>query len=91
MMPTMRTTLTIEDQIAQALKERAFESGKSFKQVVNETLQAGLESGKPKKRRYRVKPVSMGKARHGIDLDKANQIAADLEDDEIARELELRK
>ena len=87
----MRTTLTIDDKIALALKERAYESGKSFKQVVNETLRAGLENGKPKKRRYRVRPVSMGQARHGIELDKANRVAADLEDDELVRKLELRK
>lgn len=72
----MRTTLTIDDKIAEALKKRAFESGKSFKQVVNETLRAGLEGDLPKKRRYQLCPVSMGQVRPGVNLDKANQIAA---------------
>ena len=38
----MRTTLTIDDHLARALKERAHRSGKPFKQIVNETLRAGL-------------------------------------------------
>ena len=40
----MRTTLTIEDRIARDLKKLAHRSGKPFKVVVNETLQAGLEA-----------------------------------------------
>ena len=38
----MRTTLTIHDEIADALKKQAFETGKSFKDTVNDILQAGL-------------------------------------------------
>ena len=40
----MRTTLTIEDHLARALKERAHRTGKPFKQVVNEMLRAGLSA-----------------------------------------------
>jgi predicted transcriptional regulator len=39
---SMRTTLTIDDAIARALKELAHRSNKPFNQVVNETLRAGL-------------------------------------------------
>lgn len=39
----MRTTLTIEDSLAELLKKQAHETGKPFKQVVNEALRAGLE------------------------------------------------
>jgi hypothetical protein len=88
----MRTTLTLDDRIAKALKALAHRSGKPFKQVVNETLQAGLaarESPRPKP--YRVKPVSMGGVHPGVDLTKALRLAAALEDEEIARELELRR
>jgi hypothetical protein len=38
----MRTTLTIDDAIARALKDPAHRSDKPFNQVVNETLRAGL-------------------------------------------------
>jgi len=34
----MRTNLTIEDKLAEALKEAAYRSKKSFKEVVDETL-----------------------------------------------------
>ena len=57
----MRTTLTIEDGIARALKERAHRSGKPFKQIVNETLRAGLGAAAGRRTRpYRVKPAALG-------------------------------
>jgi hypothetical protein len=88
----MRTTLTIDDRIAKALKALAHRSGKPFKQVVNETLQAGLAAREaPAARPYRVAPVSLGGVVPGIDLNKALRLADALEDDEIARKLELRK
>ena len=40
----MRTTLTIGDHIARTLKDLAHRSGKPFKQIVNETLHAGLSA-----------------------------------------------
>jgi hypothetical protein len=84
--------LTINDRIAKALKALAHRTGKPFKQVVNETLQAGLAAHEaPKARPYRLKPVPLGGALPGIDLDKALRLSAALEDEEIARELELRK
>ena len=88
----MRTTLTLDDRVAKALKALAHRSGKPFKQVVNETLEAGLVAREtPKPRPYRLKPVSLGGVSPGIDLNKALRLAAALEDEEIARELELRK
>ena len=89
----MRTTLTIDDRIAKALKTLAHRSGKPFKRVVNETLQAGLDAREApaKARPYRLKPVSLGGVVPGIDLTKALRLAEALEDDEIARKLELRK
>ncbi len=92
MMPAMRTTLTIDERIARDLKEIAHRSGKPFKQVVNETLKAGLGARRARKPRpYRLKPASLGGPLPGIDLDKALELADSLEDLEIVRELELRK
>ena len=39
----MRTTLTLDEDVAHRLTERSRLTGASFKQVVNETLRAGLE------------------------------------------------
>jgi len=91
-MRRMRTTLTVDDRIAKALKALAHRTGKPFKQVVNETLQAGLAArNAPKPKPYRIKPVSLGGVASGADLNKALRLAAALEDDEITRKLELRK
>jgi plasmid stability protein len=92
-MVSMRTTLTLDDQLAKALKSAAHRSGKPFKEVVNETLRAGLaaERTRGKPRPYRLKPASLGGVRPGFDLDKALRLADALEDEEIARELAQRK
>ena len=39
----MRTTLTIDDNVARQLEEIVHRSGKSFKAVVNDALRAGIE------------------------------------------------
>lgn len=88
----MRTTLTLHDRIAKALKTLAHRSGKPFKQVVHETLKTGLAAREtPKPQPYRLKPVSLGGVLPGVNIDKALRLAAAIEDEEIARELDLRK
>ena len=89
----MRTTLTLDDDIALALKETAHQKGRSFKAMVNEVLRAGLAnlSAPPRAKPYRLKPASLGGVEPGIDLDKALRLADALEDEGIARKLELRK
>ena len=89
----MRTTLTIDDNIARQLKEIVHRSGKPFKTVVNEALRAGIENNRIAgvTRPYRLKPVSMGEVTGPHDLDKALQLAGHLEDEELARKLLLRK
>ena len=88
----MRTTLTIDDKLAKALKDAAHRSGKSFKEIVNESLRAGLSARSSRKPRpYRLKPAALGDVRPGIDLDRALRLADQLEDEEIVRELRLQK
>jgi hypothetical protein len=89
----MRTTLTIDDDLAATLKESSRRSGKPFKQLLNETLRAGLQAQQapPRPRRYRVRPKALGGVRPGLDLDKALRLADALEDEAIARELEARR
>ena len=88
----MRTTLTLEDHLAKELKRTAHESGKSFKEVVNETLQAGLNAqSAPSAKRYRLKASSLGAVRPGVQLDKALQLADKLEDEALMEKLERRK
>ena len=90
----MRTTLTLDDTLAKALKERAVSTGRSFKNVVNEALRRGLRasSGPASGRsRTRQRTVSLGQPMAGVDLTKALALASTLEDEETARKVELRK
>jgi plasmid stability protein len=76
----MRTTLTLDDDLAKQLQERARRGGESFKQVVNETLRRGLRPEKaiPRLPRFEVKAKACGFQR-GVDLLHLNQLSDDLE------------
>lgn len=86
----MRTTLTLDDDVAAMLHQVAKERGISFKEAVNTALRAGLVAEIPRPRRFTMPTSNMG-VRPGINLDKALQLAAELEDEEIIRKLELGK
>ncbi len=81
----MRTTLTLEDDLAGLLKEQARQLGISFKEIVNRTLRSGLgkEAEAPSVDVPRTIPHAFG-FRPGIDLDKLNQLADELEADAFA-------
>jgi hypothetical protein len=84
----MRTTLTIDDALLRQLRQRAVDSGKPFKQVVNDTLRAGLARPAARPREpYRCPTFSMGALAPGVDLTKANQLAAALEDEALLEKL----
>ncbi len=88
----MRTTLTLDKDLALALREEARRSERPLKRIVNDTLRAGLAARKtPTARRYRLTPVSLGGVVPGVDLNKALRLAEVLEDDAIAHKLEMRK
>ena len=77
----MRTTLTIDDDIARALKELSRNDGRSFKLVVNDVLRRGLSTGEkppPAREPFQVKSAPRG-FRAGIDPIKLNQLADELE------------
>ncbi len=83
----MRTTITLESDVAVRLRDLAHERGLSFKAVVNLVLRRGLDEPAPTARPFRVKATDMGLL-PGIDLDKALSLAAQLEDEETIRKLE---
>jgi hypothetical protein len=89
----MRTTLTLEDDIAKSLQEKAHQTRRPFKDVVNEALALGLVvMDRPREPVvYRVSPASMGAPRREVNLEKALALAEKLEDEAIALELEARK
>ena len=81
----MRTTLTIDDDVATALKALARNSGKPFEAVVDEVMRRGLMTGEkpvPYREPFRVESVRCGFL-PGIDPMKLNRLADDLEVDEF--------
>jgi hypothetical protein len=88
----MRTTIRVDDDLIERLKEQARKEKLSLTRLINRTLKAGLQAGRagrPKRPLYRERPRALGAPR--ISLDKALALAAALEDEEVARELGLRK
>lgn len=87
----MRTTLNIDDDLIRQLKQTAQKSRASLRDVVNRALRRGLAgptSTTPRKP-YVCPTFNMGKPT--LNLDKALALSAGLEDQEVLRELELRK
>lgn len=86
----MRTTVTLDDDVAARLRRTARERDVPFKVALNDALRAGLGSGGVRAKAYRMPVRSLG-LRRGVELDKALALAGDLEDAETLRKLELRK
>lgn len=80
-MCVMRTTLTLEDDLARELKARARRSGTSFKRVVNDAVRRGLSLGEmpdPELPPFVVEPHEGG-FRVGVDPLRLNQLIDELE------------
>lgn len=88
----MRTTLTIDDDLIAVLRREADRKGLSFKEMVNATLRRGLGEGPGQRSVPRVvtRPHAFG-FKPGIDPDKLNQLADELEAEAfVARQTETR-
>jgi hypothetical protein len=56
----VRTTLTIDDDVAVLVNKEMRKSGEPFKQVVNRLLRLGIAASKqPLRRRFKVKPWNL--------------------------------
>ena len=88
-MAPMRTTLTIESDVAQLLRREIRRSGRSMKAVVNDALRIGLEirGNRPQTSRFQVKPHAFGFKR-GIDISRLNQLVDELEAEELGRKIQ---
>ncbi|MCY3784882.1 MAG: antitoxin [Chloroflexi bacterium] len=79
----MRTTLTLDADVADFLREQARLQNRPFKQVVNDTLRRGMSPAAGEERpAYRVKPLRGG-FRPGVDPLKLNQLNDELETQEF--------
>lgn len=55
----MRTTLTLDEDVAALLKKEVRKSGESFKEIVNRYLRLGLNTKQPPKKPFKVKPWNL--------------------------------
>jgi hypothetical protein len=73
----VRTTLTLDDDVAALLKREVRKSGEPFKQVVNRYLRLGLTAPKqPARKPFKVTPINLGLPR---DFDKVEELLEYLE------------
>lgn len=87
----MRTTVTLDPDVAAKLKATARESGISFKEALNSTVRRGFEHREGRRQPYRLPSGQRLEVRPGVNLDKALQLAGELEDAETMRKLRLGK
>ena len=83
----MRTTLTIDDDLAGVLQRLASERGVSFKEIINRSLRLALAketANRPQVPIPKIVPHSFG-FKPGIDQDKLHQVADELESEERAK------
>jgi len=75
----VRTTLTLDDDVASLLKKEARKSGEPFKQVVNRYLRLGLTAPKdPRRKPFKVKPWNL-QPPQGLSFDKVEELIEFLE------------
>lgn len=70
----MRTTLSLDDDVARLLDKESRKSGASFKEVVNHFLRLGLMvSKRPPRKRFVVSPRKLGLP-PGLTYDNVEQL-----------------
>jgi hypothetical protein len=80
----MRTTVTLDPDVEQLVRRRMRERGVSFKQAINELIRggAGVDTSR---RTFQTETASLGAST--VNLDRALQVVAELEDDELIRRM----
>lgn len=85
----MRTTVTLDPDTAALIRARMSERGLTFKQALNEAIRAGIGSAEARREPFRGETADLGVPT--VNLDRALQLAAGLEDDELLRRNRLGK
>jgi len=67
----MRTTLTLDEDVAAKLRAESRRAGRPFREIVNETLRRGLASRRAASSRlnFKIEPRDLGNLRPGLSLD----------------------
>ena len=81
----MRTTVTLDSDTEQIVRQRMLERRVSFKQALNDLVREGQGSADGL-RRFATTTRAMGRAK--VSLDKALRLAGELDDGELTAKLE---
>ena len=78
----MRTTISLDDGIAEDVKRRAAELRISVSALIESLIREGLHRREPeqKVRRFRLVTVGRGKVLPGVDLDRAAKLIDDADE-----------
>ena len=87
----MRTTIDLDPDVDARLRDLSHRRGVPLRQVINEALRAATHPDSGSERAPYTLPTRRLGIRAAVDVDKALALADRLEDQEIARKLELRK
>ncbi len=75
----MRSTITLDDDIAVLLKKEARRTGEPFKQIVNRYLRRGITASKePARKPFKVKPWNL-QPPPGLSFDNVEELIEFLE------------
>jgi len=77
----MRTTLTLDDDVAAKLKAESRRAGRPFREIVNETLRCGLASRRATARRqsFKIAARDLGDLKPGLSLDNVAELIEHVE------------
>jgi predicted transcriptional regulator len=75
----MRTTLTLDPDVARLVDDAVHRERRPMKQVINDALRRALAPPSPRREPYRVAAHESG-LRPGLDLAGFNRLADELED-----------
>lgn len=79
----MRTTVTLDADTEQVVRHDMLERGLTFKEALNQAIRRGAATSEP--RPFTTTTASLGVPT--VSLDRALQLAGDLEDDELVRRM----
>lgn len=85
----MRTTLTLDPDVAQLIKDDMHATGATFKQSVNRAIRRGLGPASAVEEGFVQRTYSMGSPR--LDLTHVHRLLADLDADEYLRNEETNR
>ena len=78
---TVRTTVTLDDDVAAKLQAETRQSGRPFQQALNDALRRGLDTMRraPRAERFRVSARDLGRVSPGLNLDNIGDLLETVE------------